>query len=156
VNVGRIESINISHGGVPKTPVFETLITEHGLAGDKQRHLQFHGGPDRAVVIFSRELIQALQAEGHPIGIGTIGENLTVSGLSWSSVAPGTELRIGDARLIVTAYATPCDAIRHSFIDGNFTRVLQKARPGWSRVCTRVIGESIVRIGDPIEHRGEP
>ena len=34
---GRIESINVSRGGVPKTSVFEALITFRGLDGDCQR-----------------------------------------------------------------------------------------------------------------------
>ena len=82
---GRLESINVSGGGVPKHSVFETLITVHGVAGDAQDDLRYHGGPDRAVVLFSLELIHALQREGHPIVVGSIGENLTLSGLDWDS-----------------------------------------------------------------------
>jgi MOSC domain-containing protein YiiM len=62
------------------------------LDGDKQRNLQHHGGPDRAIVLFSLEVVRALQEEGHPIATGTTGENLTVSGLDWPSLVPGTEL----------------------------------------------------------------
>ena len=66
-----MESINVSRGGVPKTSVFEALVTEHGVDGDRQHDLRHHGGPDRAVSLFSLELIQALQREGHPIAAGT-------------------------------------------------------------------------------------
>jgi MOSC domain-containing protein YiiM len=148
---GRVESINTSRGGVPKTSVFEALISKYGLDGDHQRDPRYHGGPDRAVVLYALELIEALRREGHPIGVGTTGENLTVSGLDWASVTPGRELTIGDVRLAITKYAAPCEKISGSFRDGDFTRIAQKGRPGWSRVCARVITGGVVRPGDVVE-----
>lgn len=148
--LGRIQSINLSRGGVPKTSVFEALISEQGVDGDHQRDRRFHGGPDRAVVLLSLDVINALRREGHPIGIGTTGENLTVSGLEWPDIVPGTELAIGDLRLQITEFASPCRNIRKSFLDEDFNRLSQERHPGWSRVCARVVGSSMVRIGDPI------
>src|SRR6184192_3034445 len=104
---GRIESINVSRGGVPKMPVFEALVTVGGIDGDRQRDPRFHGGPERAVVLFSLDVIRALQREGHPIAIGTAGENLTISGIEWRAVIPGTAIAIGDVRLHITKYASP-------------------------------------------------
>jgi MOSC domain-containing protein YiiM len=89
----RLESINASRGGVPKRSMFEALITEAGVDGDRQRDLRFHGGPDRAIVLYSLDLIRALQREGHSITAGTAGENLTVSGLEWAAMAPGSGAR---------------------------------------------------------------
>jgi MOSC domain-containing protein YiiM len=147
---GRVESINTSRGGVPKTSVFEALITEQGVDGDRQRDPRFHGGPDRAVVLFSLEVIRALQQEGHPIAPGSTGENLTVSGVDWTTVVPGAELAIGGVRLFITKYASPCEKIASSFLNEDITRLSQKRYPGWSRVCARVLESGIVRIGDPI------
>ena len=146
---GRVESINTSRGGVPKASAFEALVTERGIDGDRQRDLRFHGGPDRAVVLFSLEVIRALQHEGHPITVGSTGENLTVSGLEWTAVVPGAELRIGDVRLLITKYASPCENIAPSFAADDFTRISQKLHAGWSRVCARVLTEGVVRTGDP-------
>jgi MOSC domain-containing protein YiiM len=148
---GRVESINVSRGGVPKIPVFEALVTTGGIDGDHQRDPRFHGGPDRAVVLFSLEVIRALQREGHPINIGTTGENLTLSGIEWTAISPGVELEIGGARLVVTKYASPCEKIRRSFLDDDFTRISQKLHAGWSRLCARVVSEGIVRIGDQVK-----
>ena len=148
---GRLESINSSYGGVPKTALFEAHITADGIDGDVQRDLRYHGGPDRAVSIFSLELIRALQAEGHPIAAGTAGENLTVSGVDWALMTPGRELQIGPVRLVITAYASPCEKIRRSFADDHFSRISQKVHPGWSRVYTRVLTGGTVRPGDPVE-----
>ena len=148
---GRLESINCSSGGVPKTGVFEALVTAEGVAGDGQRDLRYHGGPARAVSIFSLDVIRALQAEGHPIGIGTTGENLTVSGLDWAALAIGHELQIGDVRLRLTEYASPCENIRHSFLGEDFTRISHKRFPGWSRLYARVLAGGVVRPGDPVD-----
>jgi MOSC domain-containing protein YiiM len=147
---GRIESINTSRGGVPKVSAFEALVTEDGMDGDRQRDLRFHGGRDRAVVLFSLDVIRALQEEGHPIAVGSTGENLTLSGLDWSSVAPGAELRIGEVRLLITKYASPCENIGPSFVNDDFTRISQKRHAGWSRVCARVLAGGIVRMGDSV------
>ena len=146
---GRVESINISWGGVPKTGIFEGLISEHGLDGDRQRNLRIHGGPDRAVSLYSLDVIRVLQREGHPIGVGTTGENLTLSSLDWPSVMPGTEIGIGDIRLLITTYANPCETIAASFLGGDFTRISQKLHAGSSRVYARVLSGGLIRIGDP-------
>jgi MOSC domain-containing protein YiiM len=147
---GRLESINISKGGVPKQSVFEALVTRAGLAGDQQEDQRYHGGPDRAAVLFSLELIHALQYEGHPIVVGSIGENLTVSGLDWRALDPGTDVQIGSVRLQITDFADPCSKIAGSFKSGNFRRVDQNEHPGWSRLCARVIDGGIVRPGDEV------
>ena len=101
-SVGILASINISWGGIPKQRVFEALVTENGLDGDHQRDLRYHGGPERAVVLYSLDVIQALKRQGHPIGVGAVGENFTVSGLDWPAIVPGTELEIGAVRLLIT------------------------------------------------------
>jgi MOSC domain-containing protein YiiM len=98
--VGKVVSINRSSGGVPKQPVPECRVTESGLQGDRQRDLRFHGGPDRAVCLYPLESILALQREGHPIAPGTIGENLTVSGLDWSLMVPDVRLQVGEVVLL--------------------------------------------------------
>jgi len=148
--VGRLESINTSRGGVPKESTFEALVTEHGIDGDRQRNLLSHGGPDRAVVLYSLDVIRALQREGHPITVGSTGENLTVSGIDWTTLTPGTDVQIGEVRLLVTKYVSPCEKIGPSFAGADFTRISQKKHAGWSRVCARVVTGGLVRIGDPI------
>ncbi|PYR39098.1 MAG: MOSC domain-containing protein [Acidobacteria bacterium] len=151
--MGRLESINVSRGGVPKQSVFEAWIGAGGVDGDRQRDRRSHGGPDRAVVIFSLDVIRALQREGHPIAIGTAGENLTVSGIEWTLVAPGAEIAIGDVRVQITKYASPCYKINGSFAGGDSSRIAEALHPGWSRVCARVIAEGLVRMGDTVELR---
>ena len=145
---GLLHSINVSNGGVPKLARTSARIGVNGVEGDRQRDLRYHGGRQRAVSLFSLELIRALQAEGHPIQVGTIGENLTLSGLSWEEVVIGARLAIGEVELEMTSYAEPCGNIRESFSDRKFTRVSHKLNPGWSRLYARVLREGTVRQGD--------
>jgi MOSC domain-containing protein YiiM len=156
VDQGRVESVNVSRGGVPKTCVPEVMITEHGLQGDHQDDLRYHGGRDRAVSLFSLDLINALRAEGHPIAPGTAGENITISGLDWTALAPGRELLAGAVHLYITGYAAPCEKIRRSFRDGDFIRISQKVHPGWSRFYTRVLSGGLVRPQDVVKLLGYP
>lgn len=145
-----MEAVSVSDGGVPKLLVDRAWLSASGVAGDRQRDLKHHGGPDRAVCIYSLELIQALREEGHSINPGSAGENVTISGVDWSRVTPGTRLGLGKAVLEVTSYTAPCKTIRHSFVDGRFERISQKTNPGWSRVYNRVLEEGEVGVGDSV------
>ena len=148
---GRVVQISVSRGGVPKLPVPQARLSSDGVAGDRQNDRRHHGGPDRAVCIYSLELIEALQREGHPIVPGSAGENLTVSGLDWDRIAPGVRLTVGEANLEIVSFTVPCKTIRASFADGRFERISQKTNPGWSRVYARVLFAGEARIGDAVE-----
>ena len=151
-STGVVVAVNISPGGVPKTRVAVATVSQSGLVGDAQNDKKHHGGPERAVCIFALERIRDLQAEGHPIDIGTAGENLTVEGLEWDAVAPGVRLRVGPTVVLeIASYVNPCRTIKGSFIDGRFARIAQKLYPGWARVYARVISDGEVRAGDAVE-----
>jgi MOSC domain-containing protein YiiM len=146
----RIASVNVSQGGVPKLPVACARITEAGIAGDRQRNLRYHGGPDRALCLWSLELIEALRDEGHPVFPGSAGENVTVSGVDWSHVVPGARLRLGPVLVEVTSYTAPCRTIRASFALWRTSRISQEKHPGWSRVYARVLEVGEAAAGDPV------
>ena len=148
---GRIVQISVSPGGVPKLPVPSARVTELGLEGDLHRDMENHGGPERALCIFSLEQIRALQAEGHEVDPGSLGENLTIEGLDWERVTPGRCLELGAGVLVeVTRYTSPCFNIKTCFTDGDVSRVSQKHHPGWSRVYARVLRAGTIRQGDAI------
>lgn len=147
---GILISINISKGGVPKLARPSCVVTVTGLQGDRQRDLEYHGGPMRAVCLYSQDLIEALRAEGHPISAGTIGENFTLQNVSWTQMVPGAQLDVGDVRIELTDYAAPCNNIAASFRDRRTGRVSQKAHPGWSRLYAKVLREGTVRVGDTV------
>jgi len=148
---GYIHQLNRSGGGVPKLPVGEAQLTPTGLSGDRQRYPLIHGGPQRALCLYSLEVIQALQAEGHPIYPGSTGENVTVAGLDWSELAPGRRLALGDEVVIeLTSYTKPCRNIRGSFGDGKFKRISQKEHAGESRLYARVIRTGRLAVGQQV------
>jgi MOSC domain-containing protein YiiM len=147
---GILHAINVSNGGVPKLPRDWARVSASGVEGDRQEDRRFHGGPDRAVCLYSLDLIEALQGEGHPIVPGSIGENLTLHGLDWTEVRPEARVEIGEVVLEVTRATSPCQKIAASFTDGDFTRVSQKVYPGWSRFYARVVREGLVSVGDRV------
>jgi len=147
----RVVQVSVSRGGVPKVAVDAARVGWLGLDGDGHRDQRHHGGPERAVCLYPLEAIDALVGEGHPMAPGSLGENLTVHGLDWNAVVPGARLRVGDAvTLEVTRYTSPCHNIAGAFADGDYSRVSQKRRPGWSRVYARVLAEGWVRRGDAV------
>jgi MOSC domain-containing protein YiiM len=148
---GRVVQVSVSNGGVPKAAVPRARITEAGVEGDRQRNREHHGGPDRAVCLFSMERLRELRDEGHAVAPGALGENLTIEGIDWEAVQPKSRLLIGDTvALEVTRYTSPCVNIKGAFVDGNFSRVSQKRHAGWSRVYARVLVPGDVAAGDPV------
>ncbi len=150
-----IRGIFRSPGGVPKRSVEggSAKITVDGLEGDWQLDRKHHGGPDRALCLFSIELVDALRAEGHTIEPGALGENIAIAGLDWATVMRAqTRLRLGDQVVIeLTRPAPPCKTIAHCFVGSEFKRVSEKVQPGWSRMYARVLAEGVVRLGDRVQ-----
>jgi MOSC domain-containing protein YiiM len=148
----RIVQLSVSNGGVPKKAVESVRVTPLGLEGDAHRNREHHGGPERAVCLFAMEAIRALQAEGHPLVPGALGENVTLEGLDWSAVQPGARVRLGAEVVVeITRYTTPCFHIRPAFRDGDYSLVSQNRHPGRSRVYARVLETGTVRRGDPAQ-----
>jgi MOSC domain-containing protein YiiM len=153
---GRIFQLNTSSGGVPKLALREAEVTELGLTGDDHKFPDIHGGPARAVCLFSLERILELQSEGHPIFPGAVGENITISGIDWNDVTPGQKLSLGEEVLVeITSYTTPCNSIPESFVAGAYQRISQKLHPGYSRVYARVLRPGRIRIGQLVRLNGQ-
>jgi MOSC domain-containing protein YiiM len=149
--MAHIFSLNRSNGGVPKLAVHSAKVTVDGMEGDWQEDRKHHGGPTRALCLFSLEQILTLQAEGHPIFPGSTGENVTISGLEWVTLKIGTKLRLGEAEIELTSFASPCDTIKESFSDERSVRISNKVNPGWSRLYARVLKEGNLKVGDQVE-----
>ena len=150
-SASSLYQINYSPGGVPKKAVPKSWVSLTGLCEDGQRNKKLHGGPNRAICLFSLEIIQALQQEGHSIYPGAAGENFTLSGLEWGQLQPGDHLKIGEnVHLEVTSFCEPCRRISEWFHRGNYDRIDQEQNPGWSRLYARVLAEGQVRQGDRV------
>lgn len=144
VRRGLVTQISTSQGGVPKLSVERAIVTHSGIEGDKQANRRFHGGPDKALCLWSQEVIEDLIEEGHDIAPGHAGENLTIQGFLWALVGPGTLIRVGEVMAEVTAFARPCNSNARWFLDGDFNRINQTINPGSSRVYARVLAEGVI------------
>jgi MOSC domain-containing protein YiiM len=97
------------------------------------------GGP-RQILLVDAETLSAMSL---PPGI--LRENITTEGLNVNGLRMGQQLRVGSARIEVSAVCTPCDQ-------------LERVRPGlrkelWGRrgMLCRVIEAGTIRRGDSIE-----
>ena len=150
---GAVHSINVSEsGGVPKLPVRAGIVRFEGLEGDynKFRTERKEGDPRRAICIFSLERINELQEEGHPIDVGTAGENFTIEGMDWPSLDVGMEIRVGSTTIRLSEPCAPCNKIGDSFQGRNFSRIDHESQGGWSRWSALVVEEGAVSVGDVV------
>jgi MOSC domain-containing protein YiiM len=146
-----VKYININpQGGVPKFSTDKTYIGEEKVNGDKQNDLKHHGGTNRAVCLFSDEIITLLQKEGHPIKPGSTGENLTIKGLDWGVMKEGLVLSIGHIKLEITGPTSPCKTIAKSFKNDSFIRISEKINPGYSRWYAKVLKKGVIYRNDVV------
>ena len=154
--VGRIVQISLSQGGVPKTAVPEAEIVATGLVGDRHSNPQIHGGPEKAVCLWSLEVIETLQAEGHNLTPGAAGENVTIAGLDWPQIRPDVQLQLGDNVILeIASYTTPCRKNMRWFADKRYSRISQKHHPGSSRVYARVLQPGKICTEDAVTLLGQ-
>jgi MOSC domain-containing protein YiiM len=147
---GMVAGLYVSTGGVPKLPITTAMIRPDGVEGDAHTDVEHHGRPWQAVCLWSLEVVEALQAEGHPISAGCAGENVSITGLDWHSIVPGTRLRVGHALIEITKYTTPCSKNAQWFVHGRFDRMGHDSHPGSSRVYASVISAGRVSVGDQV------
>ncbi len=141
---GMLVQLNISDGGMPKLPVAAAQVTRCGVAGDRQRNLKYHGGPDRAVCLFSHELYEWLREKGIDLAYGSVGENFTTRGIDLNSLDKGRRLRVGECMIEITAVRVPCSNLKK--FDPDLPELIV-GRSGW---VARVVEEAVVKPGDEV------
>lgn len=137
-------------GGVPKPLVDELDVQVNGCVGDYQRDKKHHGGPSRAVCLFSSEVITHLQQNGHPIYPGSVGENILISDIPWNTIRVGMQFHFEELVLEVTSDAPPCKTIRDSFHNGAFKEISVKVDPTMTRWYAKVLVEGRVALGEAV------
>jgi len=142
---GRVVQVSANDGGVPKLPMPCARVTARGIEGDRQATRKHHGRPWQALCLWSAEVVDALAADGHPIGYGSAGENLTLRGLDWDALGPGVRMRIGEVLIETTAHAIPCRQNARWFTDARFTRLRDSPRR-----YARVLEDGVVAPGDVV------
>jgi MOSC domain-containing protein YiiM len=140
-----VAQVSISGGGIPKRAVPSAVVGVQGVQGDGHADRHHHGGPDRAVCIFSEELYLWLREEhGIDLPAGSVGENFTTRGLDLAELKVGDRLQAGECTIEITDVRTPCFKLRKWHPD--LPRLID-GRSGW---MARVISEGTVRAGGPI------
>lgn len=140
-----VVAVNISAGGIPKHPVFESYLTVDGLEGDLHEH-EKHRRPDRAVSIQDLEILDELQAEGFSVAPGLMGENLTVRNLQVQSLRVGDRLQFDSGVVLeLTAIRKPC------FVLDQIHPKLKETVVGRCGFMGKVIVTGVLRSGQSIK-----
>jgi MOSC domain-containing protein YiiM len=137
-------------GGVPKPFVEHLQVTVNGCIGDRQNDLKHHGGPRRAVCIMTSDVLEQLQAEGHPIDGGTTGENLLIAGIPRTILDVGAVIKTEDVTLRITGDAPPCKTIKASFVNGGFKSLSHKLEAQTTRWYAEVVKEGTLHCNEAI------
>lgn len=144
---GAVAHLARGQGGVPKDRVDRVEVTFRGVVGDVQRNRKHHGRPFQALCLWSTEVIDTLRAAGHPIAPSLAGENVTLSGLDWTSVVPGVRLRLGTVLCEISGFATPCRQNSPWFLDGDVSVMHERTGPV-SRMYATVLEPGTIAVGD--------
>lgn len=147
VQRGSVARLNLSTGGVPKVPVAAAEVGWRGIEGDVQAVRRHHGRPWQALCLWSSDVIDALVAEGHPLGPGAAGENITVDGVDWASLRAGMLVEIDSVLCRLSAPAVPCRKNAQWFADGDSRRIAHDRHPGWSRWYASVLRPGRIETG---------
>ena len=144
---GTLVQVNTSPGGMPKLPILIGRVTVNGVEGDRQKNRKVHGGPDRAICIYSEELYAWLNEQGVKVGNGDLGENFTTRDLDLQKLDRGDRLQVGgeDGCIIqITKVRTPCFQLKKW--DPDLPEMIL-GRSGW---VAKVVKEGLARPGDAI------
>lgn len=155
VNVGLPREVlwkrRIVSTGIFKEPVAGRVIVRRlNLDGDRQADLSVHGGPEKAIYVYSADYYPAWRKELPEMDIpwAIFGENLTVEGLRDDTVHIGDHFRIGSTLVTVTQPRMPCYKLGLRFgRDDILKRLLASGRTGF---YFAVLEEGDVATGDPI------
>ena len=145
---GTLTQLNVSAGGMPKTPVLLARVTRGGVEGDRQKNKKYHGGADRAVCLYSEELYAWLQSQEVDVKAGDIGENFTTRGINLPHLKKGDRLKVGECVIELTDIRVPCHQLRKW--DADLPELIV-GRSGW---VAKVVSEGMVKTGDEISVEG--
>ena len=138
--------------GIFKEPIDgRVMMRTLNLDGDRQADLSVHGGPGKAVYVYSAEHYDFWKRELPEMDLpwGMFGENFTTTGLLETEINIGDKFRIGTAEVIVTQPRMPCYKLGLKFGRADIIkRFLQSERTGF---YLAVLKEGEVGAGDEFE-----
>jgi len=116
------------------------LVEGRGIEGDLKG-----GRGKRQLNVMRTETLAELSAQGRKVAPGEMGEQLVLSGVDPTSLAPGSRLRLGSIAIIeITLPRTGCDRFEH--IQGTS----KESVDGRLGVMARVITGGAIAVGDAV------
>ena len=137
--------------GIYKSPVPGRIrLSSTNLAGDGQADLTVHGGPDKAICVYSVHHYPLWRDElgVAECGPGWFGENFSVEGQTETQVAVGDAYRIGTAVVQISQPRAPCWKLGRRWHRADMPKlVVESGRTGW---YLRVLETGEVECGDAL------
>ncbi len=138
--------------GIFKQPIdHRVMMRSLNLDGDRQADLTVHGGVEKAIYAYPMEHYAYWRQElpNETLPWGAFGENLTIEGLSETTVNIGDRFRIGTAEVMVTQPRFPCFKLNLKFERDDMVKRFLDSR--LSGIYFSVVQEGEVGTGDAIE-----
>jgi MOSC domain-containing protein YiiM len=125
-------------------------LGETNLVGDGQADLKHHGGPDRALLIYSAEHYPAWNDRfGRALEFGSFGENFTVSIANETTVCLGDRWVANDIEIEVSQPRLPCFKLaRRLNMPGLNLEVVKNRKGGW---YARTLKQGTVEAGQTLK-----
>ena len=144
--------------GICKVPVSGPLLLKRlGFEGDGVGDLNHHGGPDKAVCVYSTDHYPYWQETmGMKLPVAAFGENLSVANLREEDICIGDIFELGTALVQVSQPRQPCKTLAARYGRDDMIRLVVDS--GYTGFYLRVLGEGqvekgnmlILREGDPL------
>lgn len=128
---------------IAKLEVKEAFLKKEGFIDDDVANHKYHGGPDRAVCVYSFEHYSKWEQEfGKVFSPPAVGENLCVKGMLEQDIFIGDTFTIGEAIVQVSQGRIPCAKIsKFNREDSLLRRIVET---GYTGYFFRVIKEGVI------------
>lgn len=141
--------------GIFKHAVSGAILGRTNLDGDGQADHRFHGGPDRAVLLFSVEHYPYWEERlGRKLEFGSFGENLTVEGIDEETVCLGDIWETDTVTLEISQPRIPCSKLSRRLETPGFH--LEVTKKAWGGFYARTLREGQVTTGDVLRLTSRP
>ncbi len=154
LNIGQVQTEQLRNRTTSTAGHKQPIVTAHagllGLEGDEQADHANHGGPDKALCVYSYDHYPYWeQVLGKTLTPAAFSENLTVSGLRETEVSLGDILCAGEALLQVTYPRTPCSKLARKLRRKDLAPLIHAN--GFSGFYVRVLRPGRIAAGDAFE-----
>lgn len=155
IQVGRIAPLGpdaVPSGFIKKAVAGPVTVGELGLDGDAQADLTVHGGPEKAVYGYAADhypqWARDFPALSERFLAGSMGENLTVTGIDEGDLCVGDVHVIGSALLQLCQPRQPCFKLALALGEARLAKAMVRSgRSGW---YYRVLRGGTIAAGDTV------